>query len=577
MPKKEYEFWTTNRKIPEGFIDSRNDPFIKTMLDVKSEFEQNHNDEFNDLESINDLLIEMFNIRWSKMNPTLLWQIWNIILAKSKPLDIRLDSNAVWPSINLNVSKAAQELMKNSWFPEMMVEWQWWFFKKIFFWDFFALMSANEKTWLPEFKEWTIRNIAFDSFWNKLLTKSWKKISQCIITMEYSWDRAISTFPWLEKVATAWRLPVWWSQNYNDDLDHKIEEQSSQERRLVEVAFCFDISDEDLPRYSIIAWPWASEYQKLEWKDYEYSFWKFWKDDFEPFIPVAHWKMMPYWQWVFNKWIWHLFYKQAKILASTRTKFIKVTNKNAEPTVIINTPYKSGNASAADIINADKARAQWKPPVIFNEIKTWLTGWGYSVNTLKSDPVSWEYQAILQDIKQEVANFWINIDIFATAASKTATAITIEEQNLSEAIRQFHEVNAKTYEMIFRYSLEIFRKNISKNDKTPFAFVPVDAIEWIETPIEWEIMTYWDLKELLDTYKFNIIVDSRTWVYPNPVFEERLKTRFVNTLLSIWEVEPAKKLIEWSAQAFWINLKLWAKKEEAAEWTPAPIPDLLQW
>jgi hypothetical protein len=63
MSKKEYEQGTTLKKIPEGFIDSRNDPFVKTMLDVKFQFEQDHSDEIDDLESINDLLLEMFDIR----------------------------------------------------------------------------------------------------------------------------------------------------------------------------------------------------------------------------------------------------------------------------------------------------------------------------------------------------------------------------------------------------------------------------------------------------------------------------------------------------------------------------------
>jgi len=211
---------------------------------------------------------------------------------------------------------------------------------------------------------------------------------------------------------------------------------------------------------------------------------------------------------------------------------------------------------------------------------------------MKTDSVIAEYNQIVQDIKQEAANFWINIDIFASEASKSATAVAIEEQNLSLAIQQLHEVNAKTYEMAWRYVIEIFKKNIKKGDKTPFRFKPEAIIDWKKVIMEEEWrpvkITRWDMLEIFKKYDFDIITDSKSWVYPSPLFEERIKTRFINNLLNVWETEEAKRLIVESANAFWLDIQTqqaqpqaptpaWWQVELPAESPVWELEPLLEW
>jgi len=566
MPK-ELEQWTTLEKAPVAFKSDLEDPLVRTFLNTIQDYYNTYQSEYWDIDKIDDLLLDIYDINKKELSPTFLGQIMDIVLAKSKPIDMRLVDNAADPAINHLATMAFREIIKDSWFTEMLSWPKWGFFKKLAFWDFFSLMSANATSWMPEFREGNIKQIFFDVYWNKLLTKSWTKVVRCVIVSEYELTHAMSVFPWIEKVATTWRLPSNVSDDESNDEDFN-SEQKSKQSRLVEVWICFDISDAKNPKTVTIAWPWASKipWTEKEGKDYEHFFGKWNSTSYEPYLPVLHFICKPYGKWILNKGLWHLFYKPTKVLASVRNKFVKVTSKNAEPTMLLNTPTNKKAYLERKLRDAETLRANWKPPIVINEVWTWLE-WSIQLQSMKTDSVIAEYNQIVQDIKQEAANFWINIDIFASEASKSATAVAIEEQNLSLAIQQFHEVNAKTYEMAWRYAIEIFKKNIKKWDKTPFKFKPEALIDWQKVLIEEEWkpvkITRWEMLEIFKKYDFDIITDSKTGVYPSPLFEERIKTRFINNFMNIWRTDVAEQLMTESANAFWIDIQAQAPQPQA--------------
>lgn len=558
----EYEDWTVLKKAPDTFKDNSNDPLVNTCTKTVQDFRNLHSEHIYDIEKVQDLIDDIYKLDTKWLNPTFLWQILDLVLAKSKPIDMRLESNALTPQDNEMATKAFREIMKDSWFVEMLAWPKWWFFTKLAFWDFFFLMSANAVSWMPEFKELDTEQVFFDIYWTKLLTKSWKKITRCVIVTEYEWDNAISLFPWIEKVATIGKLPL-----TKDMINITITpEQESKQYRLVQVWTYFDISDVKNPKSVTIAWPWKSiiPWTLKEWKAYEQYFWKFNHSSYEPYLPIWQFACKPYWKWVFNKWLWQLFYKSSQLLADVRNKFIRVTSRNAEPTTLLNTPASKKNYLVRKLNEAENKRKDWKPPIIINEVWTGLEWWA-EFTSLKTESVIAEYQQILEDIKQEAKNFWINIDIFASEASKSATAVVIEEQNLSLAIQQLHEVNAKTYEMVWRYIIDIYKKNIKPKDDTPFKFKPSFKEDWEVINLEKPI-TRWEIQELFNKYEFDVITDTKSWVYPTPLFEERIKTRFINNLLQVWEIEEAKRLIAESANSFWLNIQTTQPQPQPQWW-----------
>jgi hypothetical protein len=104
--------------------------------------------------------------------------------------------------------------------------------------------------------------------------------------------------------------------------------------------------------------------------------------------------------------------------------------------------------------------------------------------------------------------------------------------------------------------MDIFKKNIKASDNTPFTFQPKVLMEdWTEIELKTPF-TRGDLKQLLDKYEFNVIVDSKTWTYPNPIFSNRIATQYSNTLLQLWETDAAKKIIQDSASDFGLQFNI---------------------
>ena len=580
--KPEYKSWTTFIQPPATFTDNSNDPVIKTFLDVTHESIIFNEDHFSTLDDINDMLIDTYDVKWTNVNPTLLSQSLDMLIAKTKPLDIRIENLKAWHTVNYNASKAMFEILEKWGYIEMLWSWnwKWWFFKSFAFWDFFSIVKANAQNWLPEFLDTSLRNVFFDSFATKLITKSWTKATYLVILSEYSWNTAINSFPWIDEVATTWRLPFWSRYFLWGNLDMNDEQKIAREKNLVEVAFCFDISDIKNPRSCIIAWPWASIIpdSSKECKDYEYYFGKWGKKDYEPYIPVLQWVCKTYWEWMYNRGFWHLLYKYSKILAKMQAKFIKYTDKNFDPTVVYNIPYKQGNNMAKKIEDADKLRINWKPPIVLNEYSNVWDISPIKIETLQTREMSTDYERLREDINKDIRRWWLNLDLYYTEAWKTATAVVTEDVTTNLAIQQLQETNTATYKMAVKISMDIFSKNISKNDKTAFTFQPKVLLkDWTEEDMDREF-TYWDLKQLLDKYKFNVVVDSRTWTYPSPIFSNKVATQYINSLLQIWEVDAAKKIMQDSASDFWLQFNITRKSQpsmiQQTQWwqTPSSSP-----
>lgn len=568
---------TTLKKVNTSPVSDIHNPIVATAIYTIQQFNQIYTNELNDLDSINDLLLSTFDITWLEINPTLTAQINNLLVAKTKILDARLENTQAPEWVNYNVSKAVFEEMKNWWYVEMLRDWRWWFFKKYTFWDFFWMMRANSKTWMPEYIEWTIRNMYFDTFWTKILTKSNRKVTRCVIVFEYDWDTACSLFEWLEEKATVWRLPA--TLNQWKDMDINDIQKSIREERLIEVWYYYDISDLENPKQAIIAWPTAALIETKEWEDYDYYYWKWWKDDFEPFIPVLHWRGLIYGEWILNRWFWHLCYKPDKILAKLETKFIIQTDKNFNPTTVYNIPLKNSADLLEQIENADRARANNQSAVIVNEYQSVNEASPIKIDTLSIPADISQMQTLITILNNKLKGFWINVEIFFTDPAKTATAIVTEDVSQNLAIQQFQEQNTWTYEAAVRFAIACIRNNWRKNDDYAYKF----QAKWFDD--QWQEFdvnvpfTRWDLVKLLKKYDFNVIVDSRSWSYPSPLLQNKIRTNFINAFSSIWRNDVVEQLIWDSAKDFWINLNI-AKKEPIMEtgqvqtWAKAPI---LQW
>ena len=592
MAKEKFTQWTVDFAPPSEFKTDTNDPFVATMLTTIKDYQLVNEDFFSDLDTINDHILNTFRITWSELEWTFMFQIINMVLAKMIPMDVRMFNPRAWKDNNFNVNSAMKEVIEDSWFIEMMTRWDWWFFKQLTFWNFFAMMRANAISWMPEFVDWSIRNTHCDIFWTRVLSKSWMKITRLAFVWELEWNLAVSTIPWIEKVATIWRLPVTNSSAIDDQQEMSETQRMFKEKRVVQVAYCFDISDIKEPKSMIIAWPGASKVPDSvkKWKDYDFHDWKWNSKSYSPFLPLLHYISYWVWEWLLKKGPWHALLKPSKALWKMTTRFAQHVNKNMNPIQVFNQPYDETNDLARKYENAIKARANNRPPIIVND---WVNPWDISpikIETLRTADMTVDWDRMEAELVKVARRLWFNIEIFFTDPAKTATAIITEDVNQNLAIQQIQEQNTAMSELVLKFCVSIILKNIKSNDATEFYFqAKIENENW-ELIDDKEPYTRWDLKETLEKWTFRYIADSRTSVYPSPILASRLRNQAAQTLLSLWgpqDVSEARRIIKDNFQDFGLMVETWAGKPASNPLSPVQdpwweaaktqVPDLLEW
>jgi hypothetical protein len=94
---------------------------------------------------------------------------------------------------------------------------------------------------------------------------------------------------------------------------------------------------------------------------------------------------------------------------------------------------------------------------------------------------------------------------------------------------------------------------------------------WQEAP-DFEY-TVRDLKEDIESATWEIQVSSRTWAYPSFTLEKARLRGAVQDMISIWEVDSAKKLLVKQHKLSWIDLGISTLPNQQPQWSANQVQE----
>jgi hypothetical protein len=85
--------------------------------------------------------------------------------------------------------------------------------------------------------------------------------------------------------------------------------------------------------------------------------------------------------------------------------------------------------------------------------------------------------------------------------------------------------------------------------------------------------TLWQLAENLrhvqELWWYQIVMNSRTWVYPSETLNRFFRTSAINDLISVWETDEAKKIMKQKHLSSWINITMGQQPQQPQQpWQP---------
>jgi len=564
-------------------ISDNDKAVVRTSIKIIEDSKLVMNDYLNDLDNIWWMMKETFRTAapdWNnQLPPYLLFQVVFNLVTQMKPLDIMLTTQNVSEERKRIVSQWLWYIAEKAWYDDLFNENYNWFWQQLSQWDFFA-MVGKQQNWLPEFKPCDITGVYFDANATNLRGFWSNKLTRATIVFKMWYDQAIAQMPWIKDKATIWSLPSTQEfDQYQDLNDMEWEQDWLAQDREIEIGYYFDISEK--PRFTIFAWRTAAIGVDLKWDEYPHYLWEW--DTRENYIPLLQWLCFPTREWVLNAWFWHIIYPIAMKWQELTNKAINHVQDNMDPMRIVNVPKQQAPRFLSRVKDANKMRKKGQRPYIINDFWAWEQWAGVGqIETLQAWSMTADYERLLEQFKQMLTAFWVNLQTVNIDPNQPLGSVQIEEENKTEIIRQIQEGNTSTYRM----AVEILMDSVKKLDEDADAetldmVLPVNLVSaedrelfeaaWQEAP-DFEY-TVRDLKEDIESATWEIQVSSRTWAYPSFTLEKARLRGAVQDMISIWEVDSAKKLLVKQHKLSWIDLGISTLPNQQPQWSANQVQE----
>lgn len=435
--------------------------------------------------------------------------LWKTI-SRMKPLDFQIHGTGQSDWKEKLISDAVSTVMDQGGFNDGLRSKDGLFQKSLMWGDGWMMVGSNPKgdTSIPVvFNPISNSNIYFDPYATRMRGPWGRGTRKCVVVFSYSWDMACSLYPSMKKKGSPGRIPR--DMNAFKELERTYTQTAQiNGDDITEIAYLYDLDNE---LYAVYGGPNLTELEKHKGDDYPFEI------DGEKYIPVLHQMCMPSSQGTYNHGVFDMIYDYAMITAELMNMAIGHAEDSVYPVTLVNIPQAEASKFFNRLRMAYEMRQAGKKAYVAQEFGQ--SGSNQPVaSTLTTQSLFQEWQGLYETFTREVGRLGINLDEIDRGATVTATQIMAEEEAASSFIKQIMEYNASEMQMAVKITLDMIKKFVKKNDKTPLQLTTNYQVEGVK--ISGDIYTLGDVSDDLRKNKYFVIVNARSGYIPSNIMEQ---------------------------------------------------------
>jgi hypothetical protein len=353
-------------------------------------------------------------------------------------------------------------------------------------------------------------NVYVDNYATAIRTKGWgRNATKMIIIFSYSWGDFCNEWPEFAKKASIGKIPRGLDIK---DISRTMEQNVSLEDEI-EVAYGYDIVNKN---FTIFAGSACTVMEEYNGDEYPFII----KE--KAYIPVSQLICMPSSEGFYNHGIGSMIYKLAIISRRLMNMELSHIEDNTYPIELISLPQGQAASFFNKLQTAHKMRAAGKKGYVpIERDPSDPNGAAISSQTLVTQNLFNEWQAIYDRLDKEIRRLGINIDELETTSGTTATEIRALDENSSAFVKQVMEYNASESKFLVELTIDFITQFVSKKNKSPLNLMTMiegeDAQKGIVARADG--MTLGDLAQELKDNNYFVVIDSRTGAIPSHLMQ----------------------------------------------------------
>jgi len=500
-------------ELNQNVKDNSTDKAVKDSLRVINDNFSTRNLQDSIIDSIQGLFSEAFLVTdpkgTRKLSSQRLYQaIWRTA-SRMKPLDFTIHGDAqgrdplVHSVAEKIVTGGVGTVMDKGGYDSALRDKNGAFFDLLLYGDGLIQIGAEEGDIPIQFSTITNKNVFTDNFATGIRMPGKGRSAQKVtIIYSYGYDEYLNMYPEMKGKVGVGRIN---RTNTTVKDQQRTFDQEQKLKEIVEEAHAYDLSEET---YVIYAGSGNTIREKYTKKNYPFV-----KDD-KAYIPILQFICIPSSEGFWNYGIGQLLYKLAIISRQLMNMEVAHISDNTLPIELISLPQGQAAKFFNRLKMANKMRASGqKGYVPMERSANDPNGNAIASQTLTTENLFNEWQAVFDRLDQEIRRLGINIDELDVGGTKTATEILALEENANSFVKQIMEWNASETQVAVEITIDMIKEFIQTKNELPVNLTTKLGDERVES------ITLGMVSEELQSRNYFVEVNARTGSIPSNIVQ----------------------------------------------------------
>jgi len=513
--------------------DGNNDKDVKAALQVIEDNFSSRNQQDAIVDAIQSLLNEAFLIvdpkGTKRLSSQRLYQALWRTASRMKPLDFLIHGDSMGRDFDIHriaekiVTGGVATIMDKGGYDSALRDKNGAFFNLLLYGDGLIQIGTGDDDIPIAFSAIASKNVYTDNYATGIrMAGKGRSAQKMVIIFSYSMDEYLRLYPDMKGKVEAGRIDRIPSMK---DQQRTFNQEFSLDN-LIEEAHSYDLTTKT---NTIFAGGKHTIREKYKGENYPFIM------EGSPYIPILQFLCIPSSDGFWNYGIGHLLYRLAIVSRQLMNLEVNHISDNVLPIELISLPQ----GQAANFFNrlkaANKMRAAGqKGYVPMERSANDPNGSAITSQTLTTQNLFDEWQAVYDRLDQEIRRCGINIDELDVGGTKTATEILALEENANSFVKQIMEWNASETQEAVEITVDMIKEFIpDKND------YPVNLTTKIDNS-RMEGVTMGMVAEELRSRNYFVEVNARTGAIPSNIV---MRQRYGDALMLAQPGSPAQMKI----------------------------------